>query len=517
MTAPPRILFVGLDAVDPTLVRHWAGAGRLPTLAHLLEVGLLGETDGPQGFFVGALWPSLYTGVNPGKHGCHNWEQLEPGTYDVTRYRAGDHVTREPFWVALCRAGRRVALLDVPLSGPTPHPNLVQVLEWGGHDPEHGFRTHPPSLREEILKRIGRHPVQGNCNAWRDAAQHARFRDDLVRGVAMRSALHDLLLGRDDWDLFFTVYGEGHCIGHQAWLLHDPQHPRHDPAVAARVGDPVRDVYEAIDESLGRLLARMSPETLTIVFASHGMGPHYDPTFMLDEILRRLEAANGLAARRWILGALASVPGSRRIPALARRRAELDRLVRERADSLTPPERRYFQLSNNQVEGGIRLNLRGREPSGQVDPGSQAEAVCARLVADLAEIVDLDTGRPIVARVLETRKLYHGENLARLPDLVVQWTKGKHVTRIGSSTIGEIAREYTGVRSGDHTPRGLLAAIGAGLSPGRIPRLVDVMDFAPTLAARLGAELADHDGRSIPELDGVSAERPARFAVRGSR
>jgi predicted AlkP superfamily phosphohydrolase/phosphomutase len=480
VTAPRRVLFVGLDAMDPGLLQRWARAGELPNLARLLAQGLVGRTESPRGVFVGALWPSLVTGVNPGKHGRHSWEQLVPGTYEVRRFHSGDDPTPEPFWLPLCRAGRRVVLLDVPLTGVTPHPRLLQVLEWGCHDPERGFRTHPAALADEILAQVGPHPVQGNCNARRDGAAHARFRDDLVRGVALRTQLHELLLARGEWDLFFTVYGESHCVGHQCWHVHDPSHPLHDPEVAARIGDPILDVYRAIDASVGALLARVGPETLAIVLASHGMRPHFDPTFLLEEILLRLEAAEASAF-------------SRACRAVARR---LGRRVRKP----TRAERRCFRITNNQVDGAIRLNLRGREPHGRVAPGAEAEAVCAQLARDLGEVVDLDTGKPVVARILETRRLYHGDRLDWLPDLLVEWTKGGPVSRVGSPKIGTLERAYAGVRTGDHTPEGWFAAVGAGLAPGSVSRSVDVMDFAPTLAARLGAELADADGAPIEEL-----------------
>lgn len=468
-----RVLFVGLDAFDPDLALRWASGGLLPNLRRLLDGGLVGETESPPGVFVGAIWPSLYTGVNPGKHGYHCWEQITPDTYDVTRFRATEGVERPPFWVPLSRAGRRVVLLDVPLSVMTPEPNVSQVHEWGGHDPELGFRAHPPALGDDVLTRIGLPPVQGNCNARRDGPAHVRFRDDLVRGVEMRTALHELLLEQSEWDLFFTVYGESHCIGHQAWHIHDPDHNRHDPSVAALVGDPILDVYRSIDGSLGRLLARVGPDVVTIVFASHGMARHYDPTFMLDEILVRLDGAA----------------------------------------SPEPSGRHYFQLSNNQVDGGIRLNLRGREPSGLVEPGGEADRVCEELIADLSAVVDLDTGRPIVARSLYTRDLYHGEKLDQLPDLLVEWTKkGKYVNRVGSPKIGTIEREYTGPRTGDHTSRGLFAVTGPGIAAGRIADVVDVMDFAPTIAALLGVELGDTDGRPIAELLSAPAAELGQLA-----
>ncbi len=486
-----RVAFVGVDSADPALVRRWAAAGLLPTFRRLLDASLVAATDPPVGSYVGSLWPSVTTGVNPGRHGVHSWEQLVPGTYDMRRFLAGRENAATPFWVPLARAGRRVALVDVPLTGPAPGFDGVHVLEWGCHDPEDGFRTQPPAFAEEIRRIVGQPPVQGNCNAQRDEAAHVRFRDDLVEGVRLRTRLHRLLLAREDWDLFFTVYSESHCVGHQAWHLHDPAHARHDPAIAARVGDPVLDVYRAIDASLADLLARLGPEATVLVFASHGMRPHYDPTHLLDAMLDRIERARARGRWRRLLG---------RTPA--------------DDDAPTPPraERDYFTVQNNQADGAIRLNLIGREPHGRIRPGREADAVCAQLAADLATFVDVDTGQPILDRVVRVRDVCHGPMTERLPDLWVLWRKGGDVRHVRSPLAGDVVGAWPGTRTGEHTPEGLLLARAPHVRAGDLGRRLDVTDLAPTLAALLGVPLADVDGRPIAELLPVASPAAAESA-----
>ncbi len=463
-----RVAFVGVDACDPDLVDAWAADGTLPTFRRLLDRSLIADTEPPPGFFVGAIWPSFWTAVGPGQHGVHCWEQLAPGTYDVRRFLAGREVARRPFWRTLGDSGCRVALLDVPLAGLTPGLGGAQILEWGGHDPEEGFRTEPPTLAAEVLQAVGAHPVQGNCNAHRTTDEFVRFRDDLVTGVERRTRLHRWLLARDDWDLFVTVYGESHCVGHQCWHFHDPTHVRHDPAAAARVGNPVRDVYRAIDTSLGDLLETLDEQATVLVFPSHGMAAHYDPTFLLDDVLLRLDAIGALSCHR--------------------------RGAASRA------ERTCFQVTNNMVDGAIRVNLVGREPNGLIRPGREYDVVCRRIADALGTLVDVDTGQHIVARVVRTRDVYRGEQLAALPDLWVEWRKVGHVHRVESPLIGRVERDWHGCRTGDHRPGGRVLVSGPHVRPGRLERPVRVIDLAPTLAAMLGVTLPDVDGTPVPEL-----------------
>ena len=55
----------------------------------------------------------------------------------------------------------------------------------------------------------------------------------------------------------------------------------------AQVGDPLHQVYEKMDQVLSDHLAEVDEETTVLVLLSHGMGPHYDGTHLLPEILRR--------------------------------------------------------------------------------------------------------------------------------------------------------------------------------------------------------------------------------------
>jgi len=71
-------------------------------------------------------------------------------------------------------------------------------------------------------------------------------------------------------------------------------------ALAWRVGRSprVERVYVALDAAVGELLRTAGPDTTVVVLASHGMGPHYDGTFMLDDILERLDHQPGAGRRR---------------------------------------------------------------------------------------------------------------------------------------------------------------------------------------------------------------------------
>lgn len=497
MTRPNKVLFIGLDAAEQSLLLKWSGEGLLPTLRSLLERGAWGLTRNPPGLYVGAVWPSFATALSPTRHMRYCYEQLQPHTYEDHRIGPSD-VRGEPFWETLSRQGKRVAVLDVPKARLARELNGLQIADWGTHDPEYEtVRTYPDSLVADLVRDYGRDPV-GNCNGRRTCAEDFRaFRDRVTDRIEIKTKLALDLLRRDDWDCFLTVFADSHCTGHQCWHLHDSAHPRHSDDIAMTVGDPLKDVYQALDTAAGRILALAGDEVTAILFASHGMGPHYEATFMLDKILAAIEPREkpkGRPRTTQTLGAVWS-----KLPAGLRSRL---RPISQQAKSFVDPvtmrrsSRRCFKVPNNDVFGAIRVNVRGREPAGRVDPADY-DPYCGFLHEELMAFRNLESSAPLVKKVWRAQELYPGEETSDLPDLFVEWNRDAPISWIGSPHAGVIEATYTGCRSGDHLEQGLFVIAGPGIEAGRRIEPISVTDFGPTCAALLGTVLPGVDGKSV--------------------
>ena len=57
-------------------------------------------------------------------------------------------------------------------------------------------------------------------------------------------------------------------------------------------------MYRRFDRTLAAHLERLGPETPVFVHLSHGMGPHYDGTDVLEHVLRLIDDDRRPAARR---------------------------------------------------------------------------------------------------------------------------------------------------------------------------------------------------------------------------
>ena len=526
--APTRLLVLGIDGASPRLLRQWSASGDLPNLAALLARGRSSSTQGLDGFFIGSTWPSIYTGSSPARHGFHYQVQIRPGTYELHSPVDEGLFSGPPFWRVLSDAGRRVAILDAPMSPIDSEVNGIQVVEWGGHDALYGFRAHPPQLVESIQSRYGSHPAGVSCDgARRTATDYESFVNSLLQGVETKLRMTREMLGKDSWDLFMQVFSEAHCVGHQCWHLHDEGHPAHDPAISRAIGDPVLRVYRSIDFAIGKLLEDAGDCT-TFVFSSHGMAHWYGAEFLLAEILFKLGVScrSPVMPRAQTPADLALAAGTRAwhlLPTTVRQRL---RSVRNRFGPGAPgttarPEieadvtrSRCFHQRNGLALGGIRLNLVGREPHGMLRPGPEADTFCKDLIDDLRAVIDERTGRPLIRRVVRVAEHYRGPRLSGLPDLVVdyddalatgstQLAGGAGATlRVSSPKIGVIEGSNSYGRTGEHRPDGLLIATGPGLHHGKIGDPPSVLDLAPTWTRLLGVEMPEAEGAAIEALTG---------------
>ena len=404
-------------------------------------------------------------------------------------------------------------MLDIPHSHLSGRINGIQTVEWGAHDGAFGFRASSPELEREILSRFGRHPVSGNSDADRNAEQLLAFRDDLVRGTRMKRDLTCALYKKERWNFFAQVFTEAHCGGHLMWHLHDHGYPWHRADEPRVPGDPLKDVYVAIDAAIGTVLDGIDPDATVIFLANQGMGPKYNASHLLDRMLVGLGYATPAATsprRDWraridpaLTRAWQSTPASIRHRLRALRDVKRRAINPERrpASVIDAAESRAFTIVNNTAEGAIRVNLVGREPAGKVKPGAEYDALLESITRDLTAVMNLETGTPIVAAVHRCDELYPGPERHHLPDLFVTWRYDAPVSIVGSARLPRLESHYSYVRSGDHRPEGIFVVPGPGIRPGRIPTPVRCTDFAPTILHLLCVTSdADLDSSGIAEI-----------------
>ena len=145
-----KILVIGLDAVEYTLMQDLMRTGRAPNLAALAESGRFTQLDSPcMDTLPGAIWPDIHTGRPARVHGEYFHPQQirtgEPAPRELQREELDvDHY----FWTVAGRAGKRFVVVDPIQAAPATDLDDPQVLEWCIHDQHWGSMTVPESLAD---------------------------------------------------------------------------------------------------------------------------------------------------------------------------------------------------------------------------------------------------------------------------------------------------------------------------------------------------------------------------------
>jgi predicted AlkP superfamily phosphohydrolase/phosphomutase len=513
--ARERVLIVGLDVGDGHLIKSWVDEGRLPVLAKLLENGEWSWLETTADMLHVSSWPSLYTGTMPGEHGVYYTFQPAPGRQGWSKFD-GQQYGRPTFWNLLSQTGVQCTVFDAPYTHPEPASAATQVIDWGTW--AHYWRpvSTPSSVLRELRRQCGDYPLQLEAHQVGLAALDPQLMSQrlAVAAHAKTDAALWLMTARA-WDLFFVVYGEPHAGAHYCWSPASTRSQERDTQPGLRV------IYEEIDRGIGALLERAGPGASLFIVSGDGVGPNNAGWHLLPEVLRRLGYLVEPAADEQSLessGREASRPSDpiRRLrdalpkdfrKALARKLpSSLRHRLAQRVDTaaIDWSKTRAFCLPTD-LEGCLRINVRGRELHGVVGRGAEYGRVCDEVADALEQLVDPTTGQRAVRDVIRTDQVFPGPRRDHLPDLIVRWNPEAPLRQVVSPAVGTVTGESPDQRPGTHRPPGFLLRYAGNRPADRSPA-VHVCDFAPELLRRFGVPVADHMQRrasiSRPGLQG---------------
>jgi hypothetical protein len=177
------------------------------------------------------------------------------------------------------------------------------------------------------------------------------------------------------------------------------------------------------------------------------MGPYYAGSHLLDLVIERLgvngncsaappspaqgstTGVSGAGRLLWTLRYL--LPYKLRLELRSRLPKPVVTLRRwaSRSDSNPWCRKRAFAVPSNNMTGAIKINLKGREPEGLVEPGVEYEALRQEIIDALLALENPETGRSAVQWVARVEDLYQGTRLRDMPDLLVEWDHSARSTR----------------------------------------------------------------------------------------
>jgi len=486
-----KIAVIGWDAATLDVILPLLGTGALPNLERLMSRGGWGPLTSTLHPISPTAWASFMTGKNPGKHGVFDFVGLnQDGNF---RVMSGGALRAETLWTRLSKAGRRVAVVNVPMTFP---PEPVNGFIVAGMDAPRQDRasTYPPDLSGELRRlfkdyRVG---VRARARIRTSVARFApRYVEKLCDLVQLRGEVACYLLARQPVDFLMVVFTATdraqHALGH---LLADGVSP----------DDDIGRVYRACDDALGRILNKLDDDWTVIVMSDHGACA-YSRVFELGTWLAMRNWLRLRPVRRRDALVVPLYPVRRRLARLMGRSARTSSGLEQFMNRVVWEKTRAFAMG---AFGSIYINTRERFPGGIVEPGQAYQAIIEQIKGELLSVRDPETGKPIVNAVHRAADVYHGPFAHLAPDLLVETTDDYFVRNNLDHFEDRLtfpAGRYRGrslAHTGKHTSAGILVAAGAPFTPGGDRSGAHIMDIAPTVLYLSGLPVPlDVDGKPL--------------------
>jgi predicted AlkP superfamily phosphohydrolase/phosphomutase len=515
------VLMIALDAAEPELLERWMDDGSLPNLKRLRAGGAYGRLASTADWLAGSPWPSFYTGTTPAEHGLYQFLQWRAEQMTFCRPSAA-WLPVEPFWRGLTDSNRRVVAIDMPMTFPPKPFNGVEISGWATHDLLAPPCSYPFEILDWVRRQFGRSSMTPEVYGPQKPAALLGLRDELVRLTHRVAELGKILMQRERWDLFMIGFGATHRGGHKLWD-HSGVAGEIDAFEQAELSHALKDIYVACDEAVGHLIDAAQNNWTIIVFSLHGMGPNTSRADLLPAMLERVLSPAATCTRKsqspsYFRRLLGLVPPEwrhslkLRLPLAVQDRLTAAALLGD-GDWVRAPA---FSLIAD-IQGYIRINLRGREANGMVEPGADYDRLCTSIAQGLSSFVDADTGEAVVDGVVRTDQLFpETPRRNNLPDIVVRWTDSpasRH-RQIISSRYGAIPWPTPGRnpdgRSGDHRSEGFLIATGKAFEPDSRINNAHILQLAPTVFDLLDVPKPAQMRDGLPLGDLHAADRTAR-------
>ncbi|MFQ5904489.1 MAG: alkaline phosphatase family protein, partial [Candidatus Binatia bacterium] len=231
-----RVLVIGLDGTPYSLIKELIECGEMPNLALVVANGSFKRMKSIYPTVSSVAWSSFMTGKNPAKHGIFGFIDLQPHSYK-TFIPTSRTMRSETLWEILSKAGKRVVVINVPVTYPPREVNGILIS--GFLSPDIEKAVYPPAA-VETLKRLD-YIIDADPWAARESKDRALKEVNAALDSRVRALFH--FLDDEEWDFFQCHIMATDRLHHFLW----EQMEKGDEKYATYFFD----FYRKIDEMLG--------------------------------------------------------------------------------------------------------------------------------------------------------------------------------------------------------------------------------------------------------------------------
>ncbi len=488
-----KVFVIGIDGGTFEIIKPYLH--KFPTFSRIMKEGAQGFLKSTIPPLSPAAWTSIVTGTNPGKHGIFDFFSESSDGYEL-QLRWLRQRKSKAVWNVLNEYGKKTIIVNFPFTYPPEKVNGLMISGLGSPGMRGNF-TYPRSLKKELLANVKGYRIDVDFEEF--YSNHVSiYVNEIYHLTEVRKRAVLYLMENNDWDFFMVVFVGADRLQHFLW----------DTYLSSRTtkGNQRYNVivryYQLIDTVIGELLQKLDENTIILIVSDHGFKSVKRDVYinnLLKNIgLLTLKPQGSLSA--WLIRHGFTTEN---INSLLRRHAHSplykvgNKLLPKRLIS-------YFGVSLNNIRNycdwqktkafsysltgqSIRLNLKGREKNGIVEP-EEYDELRNFIASEVSKLTDPETGKKIVSRIYKREELYKGSCVKNAPDLLF-------LLNDGYAMFGGFGNDvFSAMKNGPnssknnadghiwkaaHDVNGIFMAFGKDIHPIQIE--ADVLDIAPTI------------------------------------
>ncbi len=305
-----RLLLIGWDSADWTMINPLLDQGEMPHLASLVDQGVIGNLASLSPMLSPMLWTSIATGKTADLHGITGFVEPTPDRGDIRLIR-GTSRNVSALWNMCESQGLATVVVNWLATHPAERSSGTFVSNLFFDTPPESFETDwpldplavSPAARLENVARLRIHPAElqpADLAPWIPSMAYMpldhdprprRLAEILARDLSTQ-AIFTAALERDDWR-FATVCFDGlDTAGHVFMPFHPPRMDHVPPEDFAKYRDVMAQMYRFYDRMLGAVLELAGDETTVMIVSDHGfLSDHRRPRNVPQTLSPEAEAA----------------------------------------------------------------------------------------------------------------------------------------------------------------------------------------------------------------------------------
>ena len=491
-----KVLLIGIDGGTWKILNPAIEQGYMPCLKEMVETGASGVLVSTIPAITPAAWGTFQTGVNPGANGVFDfsyWDKKQK------RHRyVNSNSLQETIWQSASNAGKRVGVLNVPMTYPPYEVKGYMVTGILTPSIDSEF-TYPAEIKEQLLSAVPGYHIFNLGNTKKEF-MYTKFESLVERIISIldsRTKAAEFVINKGPLDLFMVHFQANDILQHMLWGYLDEDHPLYNQAKRDYIFDRY---YKYLDSRIDYIRQTFKNTTgddyLTIIVSDHGFETHF----------KRINLGNWLAQEGFLK--VNPQPSHPNLLKSATRKLGVGKFLKrfipeyivDRTEKKLKISTDYFSWRDS------RAFSVGRSDDGFIylleEEDEQRRKTTSSLIEKLKALRDAETSSEVVKKVYLKEDIFHGDLMDIMPDLIIEPVTGYSCTGGIQPDEGLFHKVHPGsdFHIGKHHPNGIIIANGPNIRQQKTiqAQLIDIM---PTLSYYMRLPISKNlDGRVVREL-----------------